>query len=86
MQKNKGFSDFNLGNESGFSILEILASCQKITNKKIEYKFSARRQGDPAVLVSDSSKAKNYLSWRPKFLEIDDIISTAWRWHCDEKY
>lgn len=86
MQKNKGFSDFNLGNESGFSILEILASCQKITNKKIEYKFSARRQGDPAVLVSDSSKAKNYLSWRPKFLEIDAIISTAWRWHCDEKY
>jgi nucleoside-diphosphate-sugar epimerase len=37
--------------------------------------------GDPAVLVASSKKAFEVLGWKPKYADIHDIISSAWRWH-----
>ena len=85
MQQSKGFSAFNLGNGNGFSVLDIIDSCSKITNTSIDYKFADRREGDPPMLVADSSKAKNLLSWNIKFSELDDIILSAYQWHSKEK-
>ena len=79
--KNKGFHDFNLGNGVGFSILEIIEACKKITNNDIPYQYYSRREGDPSILVSDSSKAINYLGWQPIESSIENIISSAWKWH-----
>ena len=79
MQQSKGFSAFNLGNGNGFSVLDIIDSCSKITSTSIDYKFADRREGDPPMLVADSSKAKNLLSWNIKFSELDDIILSAYQ-------
>lgn len=77
-----GESDIlNLGNGKGFSVKEVIDSAKKITGKDFTVIEDARRQGDPAVLVADSSKAKEKLGWIPKYTSIDDIIKTAWQWH-----
>lgn len=81
MKHNKGFSAFNLGNGSGFSVFEIIKSCERIVNNKISYDIVLPRKGDPARLVADSSAAINEIGWKPKYDKIDDIIASAWRWH-----
>lgn len=80
-----GFNDFNLGNSSGFSILEIIEACKKITSRAVKYNFSERRKGDPPILIADNKKAQNVLGWRPSSSNIDNIISTAWNWHKNNK-
>ena len=72
---------FNLGNGKGFSVKEVIDSAKKITGKDFRVIEDKRRQGDPALLVADSSKAKEVLEWKPKYTSIDDIIKTAWKWH-----
>lgn len=75
----------NLGTGNGNSVLEIINKSMSISGKKINYDFANRRTGDPEVLVADFSKAKELLNWEPKF-SIDEIISTAWNWHKNQKY
>jgi UDP-glucose 4-epimerase len=81
MKKNKGFSAFNLGNGKGFSILEVIDSCERVTNTKIPYRFEDRRKGDPSILVADCTKAKESLKWEPKLNDIDSIVKSAYLWH-----
>lgn len=85
MQNHKGFSAFNLGNGDGFSVLEVIKSCEKIADTKIPFRFVGRREGDPASLVADSRKTKELLGWDGKFGYLDKIISTALEWHKTHK-
>ncbi len=75
----------NLGTGSGNSVLEIIQKSEKITGRKINYEFADRRKGDPAVLVADNKKASNLLNWKPEY-SIEDILSSAWKWHHNQKY
>lgn len=72
---------YNLGNGSGYSVLEVIRTAEEVVGKRIEVIFGTRRQGDPAVLVAGSEKIKSGLGWRPRFADLRDIIDTAWRWH-----
>jgi UDP-glucose 4-epimerase len=72
---------FNLGNENGFSVKEIIQISEKISGRKIKSIISGRRVGDPAKLVADANKAKSVLHWKTQFNNIDDIIKTAWNFH-----
>lgn len=72
---------YNLGNEQGYSVLEIIKCAEKITGKKVPYRFGPRRQGDPSVLIASSNKIKHDLSWKPRYSDLETIIETAWNWH-----
>ncbi|KRM69911.1 UDP-glucose 4-epimerase [Apilactobacillus ozensis DSM 23829 = JCM 17196] len=76
---NGGKSDvFNLGSSHGFSNMEILDAARKVTNKGIPAEFAARRPGDPATLIADSTKARTVLNWQPKYENVEKIIQSAW--------
>jgi len=77
---------YNLGTGQGHSVSEIIKSCEKVTGQTVKQEFAPRREGDPAVLYADNKKAKNELGWQPEFLEIDDIILTAWNWEKNRRY
>ena len=81
MKSNSGFSAFNLGNGSGFSVLDVIGSCERAVKKTIPYDLDMRRVGDPPMLVADSSAATCELSWEPKFGSLDTLIQSAWKWH-----
>lgn len=72
---------YNLGNGSGYSVLEVIKAAQEVTAKPVKVKFGARRPGDPAVLVAGSQKIKDELGWKPRFVDLPSIVDTAWRWH-----
>lgn len=69
---------YNLGNGTGFSVREVIASCERVTGRPIATRDVERRAGDPAVLIASSEKAVNELGWRPKHTAIDEIVSDAW--------
>lgn len=71
---------FNLGNSKGYSVREIIDSCKKVTGKDFTVKIDDRREGDPDILVADSSKIREKLGWEPKY-DLETIIESAWNWH-----
>lgn len=78
---NGGKSDFfNLGNENGTSVLEVINSVKKVTGKNIKVILTDRREGDPPVLVGSSKKAQSILGWKPQFADIDVITTHAVNW------
>ena len=79
--KEKSQLIYNIGNGQGFTVREVIESVQRVTGKPIAVEECPRRPGDPAVLVASSEKIKGELGWRPKFPELDQIISSAWEWH-----
>lgn len=80
------FQLYNLGNGHGFSVLEVLNAAQEVIGRRIEAEISARRPGDPPVLVADSSRARSILGWEPKTPELRSIVASAWRWHENQRY
>lgn len=86
MDANPGAHVFNLGNGDGFSIMEVIAAAEKVTGRKIPYRVGPRREGDAAILVADSSRAKALLGWSPATPDVETIIETAWNWHRAPKY
>jgi len=77
---------YNLGNERGYSVLQILEAAKKVTRKEIPYKLSSRRKGDPAILVASSQRIKARLGWKAFYTDIEAIIESAWRWHRENPY
>lgn len=72
---------FNLGNGKGFSVKQVIDVARKVTEFDIPEVVSKRREGDPAILIASSSKAKNILGWKPEHESLEEIISSAWKWH-----
>lgn len=77
-----GKSDiFNLGNGVGFTVKEVVETARKVTGHPIPMKEEPRRAGDPSTLIASSEKAKAVLGWKPKYDDLETIVSTAWKWH-----
>ncbi len=71
---------YNLGNGKGFSVQEVINTARKVTGQRIPVVMQGRRCGDPAILVADSQKARQELSWQPHFADLETIIAHAWEW------
>lgn len=72
---------YNLGNGQGYSVRQVIDTVKKISGKDFKVVEIDRRPGDPPVLTSDATKAKNELGWKPQSPELEKIIATAWKWH-----
>ncbi|PKK90864.1 MAG: UDP-glucose 4-epimerase GalE [Candidatus Wallbacteria bacterium HGW-Wallbacteria-1] len=71
----------NLGNEKGFSVLEILETASEIAGCEIPTEYGPRRAGDPAILIASNRLASETIKWIPLRSDIRTIISDAWAWH-----
>ncbi|HCC34648.1 MAG TPA: UDP-glucose 4-epimerase GalE [Ruminococcaceae bacterium] len=77
---------FNLGNERGASVFEVIEAVAWITGKAFAVTAKARRDGDPPVLVGSPEKAYRVLGWKPRYSAIDDMVSHAWQWYCKQEH
>lgn len=71
----------NLGNERGFSNLEVVEACAAVTGCRVSVDIAPRREGDPPVLIASKDLAARQLGWQPERTELREIIGDAWRWH-----
>jgi UDP-glucose 4-epimerase len=72
---------YNIGNGHGFTIREVIDSARRVTGHPIPVEEAERRPGDPAVLIASSEKIERELGWKREFDKLDDIVSSAWKWH-----
>lgn len=71
----------NLGTGRGASVAEVIAAAARATGRRIRVDDAPRRAGDPPSVWADPGRAREVLGWQAsRFL--DDILSSAWRWHC----
>lgn len=70
---------FNLGTQEGTTVQEVFDVCEQVIGKSIPVKKMPRREGDPAILVADNTKAKNELGWEPKN-SFEHSVKTAYEW------
>jgi UDP-glucose 4-epimerase len=76
----EAFEAFNLGNQYGISVKEVIEVCREITGIDIRYVVGGRRPGDPPALIADSRRARKILGWIPRHENLTDIVRTAWNW------
>lgn len=72
---------FNLGLGSGVSVREVVAACRKVSGREIPVRELPQRPGDPPRLVASSERARRVLGWSPRYTDLEEIVSTAWKWH-----
>ncbi|WP_299254851.1 UDP-glucose 4-epimerase GalE [uncultured Lacinutrix sp.] len=80
--KNKhqdNFEAFNLGTGTGSSVLEVIQSFERVSNKKLNYKIVDKREGDVVSAYADTNKANSVLGWSAKY-SLDEAMDSAWKW------
>jgi len=76
-----GVSDvFNCGYGRGFSVLEVIDAVQRASGRDFEVRHSARRPGDPAVIIAGAGKIRTGLGWVPAHDSLDGIVRQALKW------
>ena len=75
---------FNLGTGKGSSVLEVIASFEKVSGLTLNYKIGKRRAGDITAAYADTSKANKVLGWTAK-RSLDEACRSAWLWEQKNK-
>lgn len=69
----------NLGNGLGYSVKEVIETCEKAPNAK-SFESIDRRPGEPARLVASSQKIYEELGWKAEY-SLESISGSVWEWH-----
>lgn len=72
---------FNLGNQNGFSVKEVIDAISVSLGHDFSFSFGPRRAGDPACLIANSEKARKLLGWKPKRADLTTQIDDVMRWY-----
>ncbi|RTY97189.1 UDP-glucose 4-epimerase GalE, partial [Flavobacterium bomense] len=70
---------FNLGTGVGSSVLEVIASFEKVSTKLFPYKIVDRREGDVTMAYASTNKANEVLGWKTES-SLDEAMESAWKW------
>ena len=70
---------FNLGTGIGSSVLEVIASFEKVSGKPFPYKIVDRREGDVTMAYASTDKANTILGWKT-VSSLDEAMESAWKW------
>ncbi|HYM35927.1 MAG TPA: hypothetical protein VET48_11055, partial [Steroidobacteraceae bacterium] len=71
---------YNCGYGRGYSVRQIVGAIEKLTGSPLPVRESARRPGDPASLIADSTRLQRELNWRPKHDSLEEIVRSAFEW------
>jgi UDP-glucose 4-epimerase len=83
--KNKSEMEFfNIGTGKGSSVLEVIKAFEKVSQKKLNYKIVARREGDITAAYADTSLANKELGWKAA-LGLEEALASAWQWQLNQK-
>ncbi len=70
---------YNLGNETGTTVLEVIETARHITEQDIPVAHAHRRPGDAPIVIASSQRIREQLGWSPQFSDLSFLISSAWR-------
>lgn len=74
-----GFNVINLGSGVPISVLEMVATFERVTGKRIYYTVTDRRLGDIATSCAKPDLANKILSWRARY-SLEDMCKSTWKY------
>jgi UDP-glucose 4-epimerase len=77
LRQNSGWRAFNLGTGRGFSVLDVVQTFEKVSQKKIPIELVPRRAGDVPESYADVGLARDVLSWSST-RNLEEMCSSMW--------
>lgn len=71
---------FNCGYGHGYSVREITAAVKRASGVDFPVIESPRRAGDPPALISDPTRIRRVMDWKPAHDDIHAIALSAYKW------
>lgn len=81
LNDHEGFHAFNLGTGRPYSVRQVINAVAHQAGHTVAQQIAPRRAGDPPALYADPSHAAEFLGWRATGSSLEEIVSSAWRWH-----
>ena len=79
LKSDVGIGIFNLGTGIGYSVLDVVKTFSKASDKPIDYQITERRPGDAAKCYADPTKAQKELNWTAE-KDLFDMCRDSWNW------
>ncbi len=76
---------FNIGTGTGFSVLDVVAMIEQVTQTTLQVRHAPRRPGDAPVLVANYTQAYKYLEWAPRYSDLLSLITSAHEFHLHQE-
>lgn len=83
-KEDKGLYIYNLGSGTGYSVLEMIKTFEKVNNVKVNYEITDRREGDIATCYSDPSKSEKELGFKTT-KTLEDMCRDSWNFEKNYK-
>lgn len=74
----------NLGTGTGYSVLDLVKTFERVNNVKVKYEIKDRRPGDIATCYADPTRAKEELDWVAT-RGIEDMCRDTWNYALKHK-
>ncbi len=71
---------YNVGTGRGHSVTEVIRTVERLSGRKVPFRVTGRRQGDPAVLVANPGLLQRETGWSARYDSLDDIVGSALAW------
>ncbi|MDR1824786.1 MAG: UDP-glucose 4-epimerase GalE [Bifidobacteriaceae bacterium] len=72
------FDVFNIGTGNGNSVREVIEMIGEISGLDVTPQVTARRPGDPPVLIGDVDRIEQVFEWKAQH-DLRSIVDSAWR-------
>lgn len=82
LRENGESAVFNVGYNHGYSVKEVIQVVKEISGVDFPVAMTARRAGDPAMLIASNQKLKRHTNWQPKFDDLRTIVRSAYEFEC----
>lgn len=76
---DSGVFTYNLGTGTGYSVLDLVKTFERVTGQKVPYEIVGRRPGDIDICYANPSKVYERLGWKTE-KNLEDMCRDAWRW------
>lgn len=83
-KEGAGLYIYNLGSGTGYSVLEMIKTFEKVNNVKVNYEITGRREGDIATCYSDPSKSEKELGFKTTHT-LEDMCRDSWNFEKNYK-
>jgi UDP-glucose 4-epimerase len=80
LRSGEASTTLNCGYGRGFSVRQVVEAVERATGRRLPIRIQARRPGDPAAVVADSSRLRSELGWGPRYDDLDEIVRHALDW------
>jgi UDP-glucose 4-epimerase len=80
LRSGRASATLNCGYGRGFSVREVVEAVEHAAGGRLPVRIQARRPGDAAAVVADSSRLRHELGWRPRHDTLDEIVRHALAW------